>query len=562
MESSVTPPAPAPHVVTRHRGLVARTVLVSLLTLVSRLLGFVREALMAFVFGDRSPISDAFYTAWRVPNLFRRLLGEGALSTSLQAAMTQADAERGDEAGRALFLRTARVLAVILLAITVVGSVVIWLLPDQAPFHGGDWLGPYPAPVRDLTARLLPYVFLVCLAAICGGALAVRGHFTIPNVAPTLMNLVWIGTLVLIGITWNWGRESAGDPAQALDEQWHMARWLAWGLLLGGLVQLLVHVPPLARYRLLGGEALTDDSRVRAWKVLRDTAPLAFGAAIYQFNVWIDGMMAQGLLATGGSTALYYANRVQQFPLALISTAAVSAVFPSLAAYAHVGSRAQVRNLHDRTQLGILFLALPAAAGLFALALPIASACYEHGNYGFEGTRRIAEGLRCLAFALVPAGAVALVSRVYIAMGDMKTPVRIAGLMLVLNVGLNVVAVVGFGLDVAGLTLATTLTAWINLVWLVRGLRTKLGLPTSAPVLRGRVGRIALASLLAALVAWAVHAAAAAALGAAEPRRSIPALFAGIAAACVTYSVAARVLAIPEWGEIVRRLRARLVGRS
>ena len=548
----------SPRIVTRHRGLMARTILVSALTLVSRLLGFVREALMAFVFGDRSAISDAFYTAWQWPNLFRRLLGEGALSTSLQAAMTRADAEHGDEAGRALFLRAARLLSVILIALTIAGMVLAFFLPDQMPGTSYSWLGELPAAVRDLTVRLLPYVLLVCLTAICGGALAVRGHFAIPNLAPTLMNLIWIGTLVAIGVASDWGHAGEGEPERLTGVQWEMARWLAWGLLFGGLVQLVAHLPPLARFGLLGRSPQDGEAKERVNEVLRTMVPLVLGAAVYQLSVLIDGMMAQGLLETGGRTALYYANRLQQFPLALVSTAAVSAVFPALNAHGHLGELTRVRGLHDRTQLGILFLALPAAAGMFALASPLASVCYEHGNYGPEGTARVAEGLRCLALALIPAGAAALTGRVYIALGDFRTPVRISIWTLLANVVLNAVFVMVFGLDVAGLTLATALTSWGNLIWLLVGLRGRLRLPSADPALLGRIAKISAASGGCALAAWTAHRAAAWALETDDPRRSIPALFAGIAAGAVVYAVGARSLGVPEWDEIVRRLGRRL----
>jgi putative peptidoglycan lipid II flippase len=545
----------APRAVARHRGLVARTVLVSLLTLLSRLLGFAREALMAAVFGDRSVISDAFITAWRFPNLFRRLLGEGALSVSLQAAMTKADLERGDAAGRALFLATLRTMTWILLGVMALGMLVTVLLPDAMPFTGWAWLGPAPGAVRDLTVRVLPYVVLVCAAAICGGALAVRGHFALPNLAPTAMNLVWIGTLVAIGVASGWGRELGASAGEVVARQWELARWLAWGLLFGGGVQLLLHLPPLGRFGLAGG---APGERADPWPVLRSTLPLVIGAAIYQINVMVDGLMATSLLRPGGASVIYYANRFQQFPLALVSTAAVNAVFPLLNAHGHLGERARVRALHDRTQLGILFLALPAAAGMFALALPIASVCYEHGNFGLDGARRVAEALRCLAFALVPAGALGLTSRVYVAMGDLTTPVRIAVWMVLLNVALNTLCVVGFGLDAAGLTISTAITAWINLLLLARGMRTRLGLAGSEPGLGARVVRIAVASLACAVAAWVAHGGTAAALGVPEARRSLASLLAGLLAGGAAFAAAARWLAIPEWEEIVRRVQVRL----
>ena len=544
--------------VTRHRGLVARTVLVSGLTLLSRLLGFAREALMAAVFGSQSVISDAFITAWRVPNLFRRLLGEGALSTSLQAAMTKADIERGDAAGRALFRATLRLMAGLLVVLSVALMVAVHFLPDRMPITGWEWLGADPEPVRDLTIRVLPYVLLVCLAAVFGGALAVRGHYAWPNFAPTVMNVVWIVTLVAIGYASGWGRAPAADAADEMGRQWELARWLAWGLLLGGFLQLLVHLPPLARFGLAGP---TPGERGDAWAVLRATGPLVIGAAIYQINVMIDGLMAESLLVTGGPSALYYANRLQQFPLALISTSAVNAVFPVLNAHGHLGEKGRVRALHDRTQLGILYLALPAGTVLFALALPAASVCYEHGKYGLDGVLRVAEGLRMLALSLIPAGAAALSSRVFVAMGDLRTPVRAALWMLLVNVGLNVLCVRGFGMDVAGLTLATALTSWGNLIWLMYAMRTRLGLPASETEVRARILRMVLAAALAGLAAFAVHRLGAPLLAYGEERRSVTALLAALAAAGLVYAGASHWLRIPEWNEVTRRLVRRLEKR-
>jgi putative peptidoglycan lipid II flippase len=543
----------------RHRGLLARTLLVSGLTLVSRLLGFVREALMAALFGDSSVVSDAFITAWRIPNLFRRLLGEGALSVSLQNEMTKRELEHGDAAGRALFLATLRLLARILIVVTLAAMAVTWLLPDEAPLVGGAWLGPLPAVVRDLTVRLLPYVLFVCAAALCGGALAVRGHFALPNLAPTAMNLVWIGSLVAIGLASGWGSALGTSPAAIAASQWRLARWLAWGLLGGGVLQLLLHVAPLRVHGLLGPGA---GERADPWPVLRATLPLVIGAAIYQINVMIDGLMANGLLRAGGSSVIYYANRVQQFPLAVVSTAAVNAVFPLLNAHGHLGERAKLRALHDRTQLGILYLSLPAAAGLFALALPIASVCYERGNFGLDGTLRVAQALRCLAFALVPAGAAALTSRVYVAMDDLTTPVRVAAWMVLLNIVLNVACVVGLGMDAAGLTIATALTAWINLALLLIGLRRRLELPAGAPELVRRLGLIALASALCAGAAAAAHRGTTALLGLPEPRHSLPALLAAFAAAGAAYAFASAWLGIPEWREVLRRAGARFRPRT
>ena len=138
----------------RHRGLFGRTALVSGLTLVSRVLGYVREMISAALFGDRSAVYDAFITAWRVPNLFRRFLGEGALGTSFQTALTEVDGNHGEETGRRLFLDTLRLATLILVGLCLVVMGLARLVPDEMPFTGWRWLGADPEPVRDLVGRL------------------------------------------------------------------------------------------------------------------------------------------------------------------------------------------------------------------------------------------------------------------------------------------------------------------------------------------------------------------------------------------------------------------------
>ena len=455
-------------IVERHRGLVRRTVLVSGLTLASRILGFVREFLSAALFGATSPIFDAFLTAWRVPNLFRRFFGEGALSTSLQTALTKVDHERGDDAGRALFGRTLRTTTWLLGGLCAVCMVGLLLLGPT--LHAG-WLGELEGAqaALELAIRMFPFVLLICLAALFAGALAVRGHFLTPSLAPVAMNLVWIGALVLLI-----GGVAGADPLRQV-------RWLAWAVLLAGLVQLAVQLPAAFSRGLLvrGGE---PDAEPRpgegGWDVLKRAAPLAFGAAIYQVNVMVDGLMAESLLPVGAPTAHYYANRIQQFPLALVATAAASSVFPALNALGAVGRGDELRRLHDRAQLGVAALAFPAGFGLLVLAPEITSALLQHGKFDAAGAERTANALAVLGLALVPAGAVGLASRVYYALDDLRTPVLVSAAMLVINAGLNLAFVLGAGTDVEGLALATMITSWLHLAVLVPGFR-KLGLPAA-----------------------------------------------------------------------------------
>lgn len=479
-----------------------RTALVSVLTLASRILGYVRESLAAAVFGDRSPINDAFVTAWRVPNLFRSLMGEGAIATAMQTALTKADAERGEEAGRRLFLALLRTVAWFSVVFCAVGMLIVLVIPDTMPGTGWRWLGDDPGPVRELTARMLPFVVFACLAAVAGGALHVRGHFLAPSLGPVVMNVAWVTALAWVATRYAHDFES-GPPA--VEAQFHMARELATLVLACGALLVLVQVPALYANGLIKPKPGATPAPTVRWRevgsILRHSAPLALGAAVYQVNVLVDGFLAQGLLATGGASALYYATRLQQLPLSLVSIAATSAVFPALTALGHVRDVVALRKLHDETHLAVAFLAIPASIGLCVFAKPIVELCFQHGAFGELGVARTSAALRALTLAILPVGAAGLVARTHYALGDFAGPVRIGLWMLVLNTVLILVLVRGLGMDVEGLALGTAIASWCNFGLLLPGLR-RLGLPPALPGLWRRLWLIVLGSGLGCLLGW------------------------------------------------------------
>jgi putative peptidoglycan lipid II flippase len=543
-------------VVGRHKRLARRTFLVSALTLVSRVLGYVREIIGAMLFGGGSAVYDAFITAWRVPNLFRRFLGEGALSTSFQTALTEVDADQGLHAGRQLFHDTLRMLTWILLALTIAVCAGVMAMPDAMPLTGWQWLGADPDPVRDLIVRLMPFVLLVCISAIIGGALNVRGHFAAPAWAPAALNVVAITTLLCIAAVYGW--DAPGSPEADYQRHVEMANFFAWGILVAGVVQLVVQVPALQKTGFMGPKqavVVTSQAATSAGAVLRRSAPLALGAAVYQINVMVDGLMAENLLENGGPTAHYLANRVQQFPMALIAIAATSAVFPALKAHGHKGDRAAVRNLHDRTQRSICFVALPACAGLFALAYPVISVSFGHGNFDATGVERTTNALRMLTLAILPAGATGLVARTYYALGDFKTPVRVSSAMLALNVALNLLFIKIFAMDADGLALGTAVTSWAGLLALLPGLSRKLTLPRGTHAFASPVARMFIASLASGALAYGTERVTRDAVGATL------ALGVAIGVGVASYFVAAALLRVPEVRDVRDRL-ARIKGRA
>lgn len=542
-------PSAGVDVVGRHGRLFARTALVSGLTLVSRVVGFARETIAASIFGDRSPINDAFVTAWRVPNLFRSMLGEGAISTAMQAELTRADAKQGIAAGNALFRSLFRSLALFLLVACGALMLVVWVLPDRMPLTGIAWLGEHPGPVRELLVRMLPFVVLVCLSAVAAGALNVRGHFLAPAAGPAIMNVAWIGALFFVADRYGW--TSLGPATQPAEMERHLAmsRELALFVVAAGVLLLAVQVPALVKHGFLRDEARGERA---SWKdalaIVRTSAPLALGAAVYQVNVLVDGFMAESMLESGGPSVLYWAQRLQQLPLSLVAVAATSAVFPVLTAFGQTGRKSELRDLLDETSHAIAFLAVPAACGLFVLAAPIVAVCFQRGAFGAEGVERTASALRGLSFALPAIGAAGLLARAFYALGDYSTPVRIGLCMLVLNVALNWTLVRVAGMDVGGFALATAVVAWVNLILLAVRLGS-LGMP---PALAGGAGRLARVVIASALAAGSARLAFE--LGR-EPAGRTLALVAAIALAACVYGALAALLSIPEWGRTLARLR-------
>ena len=510
-------------------------------------MGLAREVISASLFGHSSGIYDAFITAWRVPNLFRKLLGEGALSVALQEGVTKADAQEGLEAGAALFRATIRLVFSILLFICGLGMVIAWCLPDTMPFTGAEWLGGDPDAIREMVVRLMPYVVLVCITALASGALNVRGRYATSSWSPIVFNVGWVATLLGVGMSWGWEVDGARPP----EEEMAMVRALGWGVLTAGFFQLALQFPALRSSGLLLRGTREAENRARAKQVLKDALPLAVGAAVYQLNVLIDGWMAEGMLSDGGPTLYYYANRLQQLPMALISISATTAAFPALLALGQKGDLGGLRDLHDKTQRGVLFLLLPAAVGLYILAGPQISALLERGEFGAEGVTRATPALQYLTLALLPAGAGLLATRVYISMGDKRTPVIYSALSLALNTALNVYFLSYAGMDIEGLALGTAISSWFHLALLLWG-HQALGLPKGLDGTASLVARILLASAAMGAVAGFTE------QHLRDSWGQIGSLCAGIGAGALSYFAFAALLKISIQNELIGRLAKRL----
>lgn len=550
-DGAVPGPSGATDIVGRHRGLFTRTALVSFLTLLSRIAGFVRESMTAALFGHASIVSDAFITAWRIPNLFRALMGEGAIVTALQTELTRVDHEHGERAGRAFFHAMLRLVGLLSAIVCLACMLVAWFAPDRMPGTDWAWLGANPAAVREFTVRMLPFVVLVCLSAVVGGALNVRGHFFAPNVAPVAMNLGWIAALA--GVGWYFGTGPGAAGTDEVVRPMGMARGLATYVLIAGVILLVVQLPALSGARLSGASSPEERARSRraAWSAVRASLPLALGAAAFQVNALVGGLLALALLPEGGSSLLYYASRLQQLPLSLVAVAATSAVFPALSALGERRELERLRELHERTHLAVAFVAVPASLGLCFFAEPILAVCFQHGEFGAAGVERAAWALRALALAIVPAGAAGLLARTHYALGAVTTPVRVAFALVLVNAALSIGLVAGLGLDLEGFAWSTTLCAWLNLLLLLPGLGGRLGPARGWGPLAARLVRITAAAGASTGLAWAGY------RMFAREHASAALLFVCIFLTVGLYAGFSELLAIEEWRTLRRGLRKR-----
>lgn len=444
-------------------------------TMASRVLGFVRDMMVAAVLGA-GPLADAFFVAFKLPNFFRRLLGEGALS----AAFVPLFAGRLERDGKAAALAFARdVLAVLvwlLLALTVLFEIAMpWFMYALAPGFADE-----PAKFAltvDLARITLPYLLFISLVSVLGAMLNVIGRFAAFAAAPILLNLCLIGALLLAAMF--------RTPAHAL----------AWGVAAAGAAQFLMlawvaHraavLPRLPWPRLTAG--------VR--ELLRLVAPGAVGAGVTQINLLVDTVIAT-LLPTGAVSYLYYADRVNQLPLGVIGVAIGTALLPLMARQIGAGSEDAAHANQNRAVEFSLLLTVPAAVALVVLAAPIVSVLFQRGAFGPADSAATAHVLAAFAIGLPGAVLAKALAPGFFARKDTRTPVKIAVVCLTVNVVLNLILI--WPLGPAGIALATSTSAWLNAGLLARGLARRGHFAADAR-LRQRLPRVLVATAVMALV--------------------------------------------------------------
>ena len=447
-------------------------------TLLSRILGFIRDAVIAWFFGAGFS-SDAFIAAFRIPNLLRRLFAEGSLSSAFIPVFTQYIVRRGQSEAFHLARSAFRLLSVFLILVTIGGIFLSpWIVKLMAPGFVAD---KYSLTVT-LTRLMLPYIFFIGLVALCMGILNVLGHFAAPALAPVLLNISIIGSVLIIS-------PSLSVPAVGL----------AVGVLIGGVLQLALQLPVLWRkgFRFWEKAKFLHPGLRQVGTLI---PPVVLGGAVYQINIVI-GTILGSLLAQGSVTYLYFADRLVQFPLGVFAIAAATAVLPSLSRQAASEDFEALKDTFAYALKLVFFISIPAMVGLIVLREPIVALLFQRGEFDAQATRLTAQPLLYYSLGLWAFSAVRIVAATFFAMQDTRTPVKIAGLSILANILLGVALMQP--LDHSGLALATSLASILNLGLLVLALRNKLGALGWRSIARSFC-RTLVSSIALGVVVWAV----------------------------------------------------------
>ena len=456
--------------VTRAAGIVGSA------TLLSRIFGYLRDMVTAYFFGV-GPVADAFIAAFRIPNMLRRLFAEGSLSISFVPVFTDTLKQEGKEEAFRMAGAALRLLSVILAGVAVLGVLASpWIVSAIATGFRAD---PVKFELTVLLARIMfPYVICICLVALCMGILNVLGHFAAPALAPVALNLTMIASLFLGGFL--------TDDAHA------RAQILACGVLVGGGVQLVMQVPALVKqgFSPFGLGPLWHPALRQVGRLM---LPAVLGAAVYQVNIFVGTMLAS-LLEGGSIAALFFADRIVQFPLGVFAISLGTAVLPSLSRQMSDGDLKGVAETFSFGLRFTLFVTVPASVGLAVLREPIVDLLFSWGAFDARGVSMTAEALLYYAMGLWAVSCVRVTVPLYYAFKDTKTPVYVAVASIGVNIVLSLFLMRSMGH--AGLALAVSASSVFNFLTLLTLLIRRGMVQLHGSVLGRSVARILVAAAL------------------------------------------------------------------
>ena len=431
--------------------IVKSTGIIGLGTAISRVLGFVRDIVIARFFGT-AVYAQAFVVAFRIPNLLRDLVGEGAVNSAIVPVLTEDLSKNGKDSFFKLSQVILNIMFAALLAMTLAGilasPIIVRLI---APGFTAD-SEKFRLTVT-LTRVLFPFLLLVGLWAYAMGVLNSLGKFASAAFGSCFLNLAMIASAALFG---------------------ENVFGLAVGVLAGGVLQLLVQFPSL--YASGWRARLTADfSHPKAKKVGRLMAPRILGTCVYQFNVFISTILASlsGIVGEGAVAAIYYANRIWQLPLAVFGIALAQAALPTMSKHVALNDMGKLKETLLFSIRIVFFVLIPSSVGLMMLAGPITRVLFQRGAFTEYSTSITTSALFFYAAGLVACGGLKVLVNAFYALGDTKTPVKTAFFSVILNLALNLILM--WPLKVGGLTLANSISVTVNFIALYILLRKRLG---------------------------------------------------------------------------------------
>lgn len=418
------------------------------MTLMSRILGFVRDTLIARVFGA-GIYTDAFFVAFKLPNLLRRLFAEGAFSQAFVPVLAEYKNRRGIEDTHILVNHVATLLGLVVAVVTVLGMLAApWVVYISAPgFHSSP--DKFQLTV-DLLRITFPYILFMSLVALSGGILNTFSRFSVPAFTPVLLNVSFIiGALFFAPYF---------DPPVLV---------LGWAVFIGGALQLAFQVPFLLRVGLVPKFSLNlQDEGV--WRILKLMGPAVFGVSIAQLSLLINTIFAS-FLGAGSVSWLYYADRLMEFPTGMLGVALGTILLPSLSKSYADRLDGEYSQLMDWGLRLTFILALPAAAALAVLAVPLVASLFHYGQFSVHDVWMTRQALMAYSLGLLGLILVKVLAPGFYARQDIKTPVKIAIFTLFATQVMNLMFV--WTLKHAGLALAIGLGACLNAALLFRALR-------------------------------------------------------------------------------------------
>lgn len=430
------------------RRLFKSTMVVGSMTLISRLLGFVRDMLIARLFGV-DLATDAFFVAFKVPNFLRRLFAEGAFAHAFVPVLSDYK-EQGSKAALKLFIdKTAGTLAVCLLLMTVTGIVLApVLILVLAPGFSSQ------GTQHDLSVLMLqitfPYLLFISLTAFAGSILNAHSRFAIPALTPVFLNICMIGAAI-------WLAPFMDTPVVAL----------AWGVFIAGIVQLLFQIPSLIGCLGLFPRPRLDFKDEGVNRVISLMLPAMFSVSVTQINLLLDTLIAS-FLTVGSVSWLYYSDRLVEFPLGILGLALGTVILPNLANHHATDDSVAFSHSLDWGLRLVLLVGMPATIGLFMLAEPMLSTLFQYHEFTVNDVHSAGQSLRAYAVGLLGYLLIKVLVPAFTARQEVKTPVHYGIYAMIISLALNVALV--FPLAHAGLALATSLGAFFNASLLLKKL--------------------------------------------------------------------------------------------